>query len=147
MTQDGELRRIEGEDYLHCILRLELLESVPSDVKALFEVARGAMIYGYFFYPLYTLATEQLFRVVEAAVLRKCKDLEAPKSKQTFQQGIEWLISEGIIPVSAKPRWDAVRQLRNSTSHPNSQSIITPGIAIELLEKIARQVNSLFNGG
>jgi hypothetical protein len=147
MSQGGELRSITSDDYLHDILRPEFLESVPPDVKALFEVARGAMIYGYFFYPLYTLATEQLFRVAEAAVLHRCKDLGAPKSKKTFQQMIEWLIGEGVISGSAKPQWDAVRYLRNSASHPNSQSIVTPGNAIGMLEKIVRQVNTLFNGG
>jgi len=32
----------------------------------MYEAARASMCYGYFFYPLYTLATQQLFRVAEA---------------------------------------------------------------------------------
>lgn len=147
MSPDGEPRSITGDDYLRDILRPELLESVPTDVQALFEVARGAMVYGYFFYPLYTLAAEQLFRVCEAAVAHKCKALEAPKSKETFKKRIDWLVDEGIIPSSEMTRWDAVRQLRNVASHPDRQSIFTPGNAIGMLEGIARQINSLFNGG
>jgi hypothetical protein len=73
---------LTADDYLRHILSPELIESVPKDVRALFEVARGAMIYGYFFYPLFTLAAEQLFRVSEAAVSHKCKALGAPKSKR-----------------------------------------------------------------
>lgn len=147
MSPDGELRPITGDDYLRDILRPELLESVPTDVQALFEVARGAMVYGYFFYPLYTLAAEQLFRVAEAAVAHKCKALGTPNSKRTFKTRIDWLVDEGIIPRSELTRWDAIRQLRNAASHPDRQSILTPGNAIGMLEGLAGQINSLFNSG
>ena len=147
MSPDGEVQPITGDDYLRDILRPELLESVPTDVQALFEVARGAMVYGYFFYPLYTLAAEQLFRVADAAVAHKSKALGAPKSKRTFKERIDWLVDEGIIPRSELNRWDAVRQLRNAASHPDNQSILAPGNAIGVLEGAAKQMNSLFNGG
>jgi hypothetical protein len=147
ISKDGELQQITSDEYLHDILEPKLLEAVPVEVKALFEVARGAMAYGYFFYPLYTLATEQLFRVAEAAVIHKCKSLEAPKSKDSFKKMIEWLANEDVISRSDLPKWDAVRHLRNSASHPERQSILTPGNAIGALERMAWQVNSLFNGG
>jgi hypothetical protein len=136
---------LTADDYLRHILSPELIESVPKDVRALFEVARGAMIYGYFFYPLFTLAAEQLFRVSEAAVSHKCKALGAPKSKRKFIEKIEWLINNGIIPSSELIRWDAIRNLRNAASHPERQSILAPGNAIGLLEGISRQINSLFD--
>lgn len=43
-------------------------EHVPKDIQVLFEVAKEAMVYGYYLYPLYNLATEQLYRVTEEAV-------------------------------------------------------------------------------
>lgn len=147
MSPGGEPRPITSDDYLRDILRPKLIESVPRDVQALFEVARGAMVYGYFFYPLYTLATEQLFRVAESAIAHKCKALGAPKSKRAFEKRIPWLADKGVILRSEVTRWDALRQLRNATSHPDCQSIFTPGNAIGMLEGIARQINSLFNGG
>ena len=49
-------------------LKPRLGPNVPSDVVALFEVARGAMIYGWFFYPIITLGAEQCLRVLEAGV-------------------------------------------------------------------------------
>lgn len=133
-----------GEDYLSYILRPNLHESVPSGVQALFEVARSAMAYGYFFYPLYTLAMEQLFRVAEAAVTHKCSDLKAPKSKRKFKEKIDWLVKESIIPQSESGLWHAVRNLRNMASHPENQSIY-PHVAIGILERVASQINSLFN--
>jgi hypothetical protein len=95
----------------------------------------------------YTLAAEQLVRVAEAAVAHKCRLAGAPKSKRLFRQRIDWLIDEGIISKSYLTQWDAVRQLRNVASHPNSQSIFMPGNAIGLLKNIARQINLLFNSG
>ena len=36
-------RPLTADDYLHHILSPELIESVPKDIQALFEVARGAI--------------------------------------------------------------------------------------------------------
>jgi hypothetical protein len=139
-----QVRPITSDDYLRDILKPELLESVPTDVQALFEVARGAMAYGYFFYPLYTLAAEQLFRVAETAIAHKSKTLGVPKSNDTFEKRIGWLVDREVIPSSERVQWDAIRTLRNIASHPEYQSIHTPGNAIGTLGNIARQINSLF---
>lgn len=147
ISADGRSQGLTGDDYLNHILKIKLFESVPVEVQALFEVARGAMVYGYFFYPLYTLAAEQLFRVAESAIVLKCKALGAPRSKDTLKKKIEWLIDQGNILGTELNRWEAIRSLRNATSHPNSQSIFTPGDAIRFLEGIAEQINSLFAGG
>lgn len=146
MSPSGQSIPLTSEDWLGHILKPKLLESVPADVQALFEVARGAMAYSYFFYPLFTLAAEQLFRVAEAAVAHKCKALGAPESRDTFKKRISWLVEEGVIPSSELNRWDAIRELRNIASHPERQSIFTPGQAIGRLEGIAVQINSLFSG-
>jgi len=147
MSPDGRRHTITGEEYLRDILRPRLLESVPTGVQALFEVARGGMVYGYFFYPLYTLAAEQLFRVIEAAVAHKCKALGMPRSTRRFEKKIDWLVEEGVIPRSESARWHAARKLRNVASHPERQMILTPGNAIGMLERIAEDLNSLFSSG
>ena len=147
ISPDGQPRTITGEEYLQHILRPKLHASVPPDVQALFEVARGAMVYGYFFYPLYTLAAEQLFRVVEATLAHKCKALGAPESRRTFEKSIEWLVQEGVISRPESTRWQAARQLRNAASHPERQMILTPGNAIGILERVGDDINSLFSGG
>jgi len=118
---------------------------VPQDIQALFEVARGALLYGYFFYPLYALAVEQLFRVAEAAVSHQCKALGAPNSKKRFAEKIRWLAKRGVIPETDIPTWNAVRELRNSASHPERQSIFTPGMATGSLERATEKINALFN--
>ena len=145
ISPSGRSQPITGDEYLNHILAPKLLESVPAEVQALFEVARGAMAYGYFFYPLYTLGAEQLFRVTEAAVGHKCEALGVPKSKGTFKKRIGWLVDQGTIPELELNRWQASRELRNVASHPDCQSILTPGNAISILEGIAEQINSIFS--
>jgi hypothetical protein len=145
LSSSGEPESMSGEDWLQHILKPKLLESVPQDVQAVFEVARGALVYGYFFYPLYTLAAEQLFRVAEAAISHKCKALGAPKSKDKFGEKIKWLSDKGIIPQADIQAWNAIRKLRNYASHPERQSIITPGMAIGSLEHVTEKINSLFS--
>jgi len=145
ISPDGRSHTITGEEYLRDILRPRLLESVPIGVQALFEVARGGMVYGYFFYPLYALAVEQLFRVIEATVAHKCKALGAPRSTRTFKKRIDWLVERGVIPGSESARWHAARKLRNTASHPERQTIFTPGNAVGMLQGIAEDLNSLFS--
>lgn len=144
LSPNGKIT-LSGQDYLSYILKPNLHKSVPSDVQALFEVARGAMAYGYFFYPLFTLAMEQLFRVAEAAVAHKCSALKAQKSIKKFEKRIDWLVNESIIPQTESALWHTVRHLRNMASHPEKQSILTPVYTLGILERIASQINSLFN--
>lgn len=145
ITPDGKSKTLAGDDYLKLILKPCLIKSVPNEVQTLFEVARGAMVYGYFFYPLYNLALEQLFRVAEAAVTFKCKELNAPKSRDKFSKKIKWLVSEKIIREEEFNRWDAIRHLRNFASHPKDQTILPPGSATGMMEDIAGQINALFS--
>lgn len=145
MSPYGKREPITGNDLLNGILKPKLLESVPENVQALFEVARGAMAYGYLFYPLYALAADQLFRVTEAALSYKCKALGAPESIKYFGPMVNWLKNEGIIPRSEFNRWDAIHNLRNCVCHLKSQSISMPGEAIKLLERIAGKINFLFS--
>jgi len=60
---DWEIQLMTGDTWIQAILDFDLLETVPIEVRKLFAVACGAIAYGYFFYPLLTLATEQLYRV------------------------------------------------------------------------------------
>ncbi len=146
VSPDGQIRSIAGDDWARHILQPKLLDSVPDDVQVLYEVARGTMVYGWFFYPLYTLGVEQLSRVAEAAISHKCKMLGAPTAIGTFAKKIQWLAENSIIPESERNRWDSIRRLRNAVSHRESQPILAPGYLIGLLERFTEQINSLFTG-
>lgn len=135
---------ITDHERLEQILEPQLTDFVPIEVHKLFEVARGAIAYGYYFYPLYTLGTEQLFRVAETAVAIKCKELKAPNFINNFYKGIDYLVKEGEISEENQENWHLNRELRNSTSHPKDQMIILPNNSIMFLNHIANIINSLF---
>lgn len=141
---DGSTQPLTNNDYLPAIFEPEFKEAVPEEVRKLYEVARGAMAYGYYFQPLYALATEQLFRVAETAVKLKCQSMGAPKSRDNFYKMVKWLIEKEVIPASEKDKWDIVRNLRNKSSHPKGQTLLIPGNAISFLNGIAEQINDLF---
>lgn len=143
---NGQLDIVSGDGYLEAALTPTLLKAVPENIQALFEVARGAVAYGYFFYPLYALAGEQLFRVAEAALKQRCKHLQVPRSKKTFQDRINWLAESGIISDAEAARWQNIRHLRNKASHPTGQMISTPMDALGILATAAEEINSLFAG-
>ena len=139
--------QMEGEDWVSIIYESELSANVPPETKRLFEVARGAMAYGYFFYPLFTLGCEQVYRVAESAASEKCKQLGASKKKVgVFKDKIEFLGSKGVLSTSSLQTWNAVRNLRNESSHPKQQTILTVGMAIPMMKLIVEEINSLFSG-
>lgn len=145
---------LQEDIWVKRVLAPKLIEAVPEDVIRLFEVARGSMLYGWFFYPLLTLANEQLDRVHEAAVRHRCKaaGIATQGSRggkirdRNFGELIDELVARGVIPNEAVPQWDAVRKLRNHSSHPKSQMIIPPGLAVGGIDSAARRINQLFSG-
>jgi len=142
---DGHIRPIDGDDRVRALLAHSLKASVPVEVRRLFEVARGALAYGFYFYPLYTLASEQLFRVAEAAVTQKCRAIGIKLKKNNFEQKIEHLYAAGMISNQERDSWHSIRKTRNLVSHPRFQNIIAPASALDLLEHIAARVNTLFS--
>lgn len=111
------------------------------------------MIYGWFYYPLLTVGAEQCYRIVESAVRIKCEEIGietrklAPNGDQrpvSFSRLQKALFSKKILDERELDRWNALRDLRNMASHPDSQSIMTPGMAMDILHISAAQVNSLF---
>lgn len=145
--QDGSTRTLSSDEWAQKFLDVELSEAVPLEVRRLFAVARGALVYGYYFYPLYTLGTEQLFRLAETAVGRKSRDigLSSTKLKKlNFKGRVTQLIESGVIHPSAQLRWDALWDLRNLTSHPEDQTILPPGVAVGELRRIAADIEGLF---
>lgn len=151
LKPDGVIQYLRGmrcmEGYVKVVLAPRLLKKVPQDVRALFDVARGALLYGYLFYPLYTLAAGQLFRVGEAAIAHKCLQLRAPKGKKRFEDRIDWLKQRGVLSQEEGDHWHTLRRLRNSDSHATRQSILPPDTALGILAGVARDSNALFRKG
>lgn len=140
----GPPRPATAEDWVRDFLRLELSPAVPRNVRDLFEVARGVCLYGWFFYPLYQLGEDQLFRVIDAAVGAKCVQAGGPKAGASFAARISWLLKRGVIPEAERVHWDSLRNLRNFASHPEMQMIHPPGSVLMSFQLANQQINALF---
>jgi hypothetical protein len=133
-----------AEDWVAQFIDPKLNPTVPNDVQVLFEVARGALAYGYFFYPLYTLAAEQLFRVGEAAISAKYLLAGGTKSQKSFHEKLEYLRDNKMITDIESSRWQNIRRFRNLVSHPESQNIFPPGQIVGMLKHMTDVINNLF---
>lgn len=85
--QDAEVPKLfvltTPDSWIAAHLQPQISPNVPEVISSLFEVARGSMIYGWFFYPLITLGAEQCYRVLEAAVHKRCELAGISTKKQT----------------------------------------------------------------
>jgi hypothetical protein len=142
----GETRQMSRDEFLAYILEPPLVEPVPLDIRTLIEGARGAMCYGYFFYPLFMVGVEQLFRTAEAAARHRARQLGGPWSSK-FSQVVEFLVAQGTVPETDKDRWDHIRRLRNEASHPKFQQVMTPGPCVDTLVMVVDAINQLFSAG
>lgn len=131
------------EQWVDLFLKPQLDSSVPLDVLKVFEVARGAMIYSWFFYPLATLGLEQCTRVAEFAVWERCKSL--PDKPRRFVDNLKTLTEAGVISQEDEPRWQAVRTLRNDRSHLKKFMLTDPGEVSIHLRNIVELINELFS--
>ncbi len=143
-----------AEMWLDFHLRSRLAPEVPEQVGTLFEVARGSMIYGCFFFPLLTLASEQCHRVLEAAAKIRCEQLKIPLEikrnngkvyPKRYTEIVEDLVQHGNIEKNDKIKWDAGRSMRNQTSHPDSQILLVPGMTITILDTTVELINKLYS--
>lgn len=132
-----------GDDWASEFLAVQLHDSVPREVRRLFAVARGVLLYGCFFYPLYALGHAQIHRVAEAAVLHKCQSMGDGR-KRKFRPALDWLIKRGVIPEADRTKWDLAVGVRDTTSHPKDQYQLPPGFALTILKGTAQDINRLF---
>jgi hypothetical protein len=144
----------ETEDEWAANLLAPTLDSkVPPEIGKLLEVARGAMMYSWYYYPLATLGMEQCYRVMEAGVRLRCELAGIPTRRITaggkewlnsFEENISALKSGNIIPSGDGTKWEAMRNLRNSASHPELRQVFDPGQAEGMLSSIVEDLNALF---
>ena len=142
--RNGKSRTMGVDAWAASILKVGLSENVPKDVRNLFEVAQGAMCYGSLFYPLFTLGIEQLHRVLEAAIKHKWKALGTPSNARSFYKRLAWLRDNGHITEKRFRQWNAGRERRNSTSHADRQTLLTPIDSLMTLDVTAELIEELF---
>lgn len=128
--------RAEIERRVKSFTDIGLCDAVPTELQILFEFAKGAMVYGVFFYPLYTLGWEQLSRVFEALITTKVSLLEPSLGESTLFDKIEWLKNHGYIPPIDSDKYDLFRVWRNRVAHPKAHTLIGPPDARRMLREM-----------
>jgi len=134
---------VAKDQWVEPFLELRLETTVPRDVIQVFEVARGCMIYSWFFYPLATLAVKQCTRGAEFAARERCCILQ--QEAENFGENLRTLIAAGIISVADESRWQVMRELRNNRSHLKGFMLTDPGQALGVLRTTAELINALFS--
>lgn len=142
---NNSTRPILPREWIDDIQKSKLDDSTPFEIQKLFEVAKGTMIYGYFFYPILTLSSEQFTRVAETAINIKCNTINCPKARNTFSKKVDWLLQESILSKDLHTKWKSIVKLSNMFSHPSRQNIFNPVMAINLMDTVARNINYLFS--
>lgn len=142
---DNNLEEISANEWFDNIYKPKLEDSVPIEIHKLFEVARGTMVYGYFFYPIFSFSAEQFTRIAESTISFVCTILNSPKSVKTFSEKVKWLAERPEFKNMLFTQWESLRKLRNTFSHPSKQTIVTPFMVIELMSKVADDINYIFN--
>jgi hypothetical protein len=108
------------------LTRFELDPAVPPAIRKLFEVGRGTLAYSLMFYPLLTLGTEQIFRVLETSAAVKCagkmppagKLSTAPKRGGRFECHRRLELDCRVILSAPRARQGRVRGHTSSALHP-----------------------------
>jgi hypothetical protein len=141
------------EQWLVFFMRPQCSAKVPDDLVEMLEVARGVMIYSMLFYPMATTGAEQCYRILDTGARVRCQQLGISTKVVTksgwerdtrFHENLDELLKSGHFTQPHRERWDAVRRLRNSTSHPERQMILDPGQAQGQLELAVEFLNELF---
>ena len=52
---------------------------------------------------------------------------------------------QGLLEAASFERWDTLRKFRNSTAHPEMQTLFMPTHALTFLTNVAGDINALFN--
>jgi len=128
----AHISRLRDKKWLQDCMKPQLETCVPEEIAFLYEVARGSMVYGMYFQPIASLATEQLYRVLEAGARHRCNQLGLFKNKSgkkkvlpdtEFKKIVSALKQAGKIPDCDFDDWETMPFLRNLYSHPKYQII------------------------
>jgi hypothetical protein len=143
---DG-ITAFSGHDWARLILEQPVPDFLPEGVRGLLNSARGAMCYGAFFYPLYTVGVDLLGRALETAFSEHYRAATTKhtgrSARLTFQKKIEFLEGRGVLTSVQVRRWHDWREFRNFTTHAEFQHIMPPGPMIEMLRAAMDDINEL----
>jgi hypothetical protein len=133
---------VGGTDWIEYVNSLTFAPGVPRDVYEAFQSAAGAIGYAYFYYPIFTLASQQILRVADFAVDKVLEMHRMPKPR-SFAERLELLKSARLISATAFHRWDGIRRLRNEATHPQWQEHWGESMSLRMIGIVAEAISTL----
>ncbi len=144
---DSRVHRLSAMDWAHEILSIELGESVPEAVRNRFELARGVLLYGYFWYPLWVQGTMEALHAAELALEAACAAEHGPKRLATAESRIEWLAKRHVLGAEEAGTWRSLLDVRNALADAGETTILTPRTSLDVLDRACSAVKVLFRIG
>lgn len=141
---DGREHRLSAVDWAHEILVIGLDEAVPEAARNRFELARGILLYGYFWYPLWVQGTVEALRGAEVALEAACEAEHGAKRLSTAESRIEWLEKKDVLDAEEACTWMSLVRVRDALAEARQTPMLTPGRSLEILDTVAHVVNGLF---
>lgn len=134
------------EAWTRLFTSVRLDNGIPAEICEMFDRSRGAMCYGTYYYPLYTLGMEESFRLMESALRHAyaAVSANAEDTSMNFADLIKWAAKAGLLSESERHRWTACRYLRNSASHKKKESVYSPVMALSHLDSSKELLEALF---
>jgi len=143
-NKTGRTSELTIEDLQNHICGIQLIPSVPEEVKKVFNAAKKLYIFGYFEYFFFTVSLHYALLSLESVLRNKFSSIYGePKRFVSLDEIIKKLVEKGIIPKGEASIYDAGRELRNSLSHLTSLSVMLP--SSRTLYRIAYQINQIYD--
>lgn len=134
---------LNKEKWGEACLTPKIGSEVPAQIKAEFERARGAVLYGgWYFYGLATLGMDHCWRILELAVRLRCEKMGKPSDR--FYDNIETLTGEAMLNRETAQKLHAARNMRNDRSHLNSGFLWDPPGCLSHLVWTAGIINQIW---
>lgn len=141
---EGREEHRSAVDWAHEILAVKLTDGVPGGVSSRFEIARSVLLYGFFWYPLWTHGAGEALRAGELAVEQVCSDLGAPKRAKDAEARLAWLAKRGVLESDDVSRWLALRSGVSGNGPEDLPPLVPPDAALGTLGTAAELINRLF---
>ena len=132
--------------WVRMFLDITIDVELPEYLQGMFDRAKACIVYGCYHYPLFTLGVEELYRFGESAFREAVKETNHSKfnPRSRFVDLQNWAIQQNLLDDEAAERWNALRTLRNSTSHKDSSLVVGPIDALRMLTIIKELTETLY---
>jgi hypothetical protein len=127
--------------------------ALAPEIVGMFEAARGALLYGYFFQPMLAMGVEQCYRVLERGARLRCAqagmavsltDRQGKSHPHSFGHNLRALAQLGLIAEADLTLWQQARELRDWVVAPEHQSSLTLDHGVTALSRAAELLGRLF---